>query len=172
VKLYYARGLISNAALQETDEFSKVGCSQASDWIPPRPSSEAIGVAPWVVSRCDVVKSSESLLVEPGVQESKRSFALGEEDIIQIGDDGSKGRRRSRRATDGLTQSTDKDLESGSLGRDVRDSSAGFVVESVIGGSKGGEKGRAGRCLVIRDRKVVAKAARGEIDGLTPIRKT
>lgn len=68
----------------------------------------------------DIIETLVPLFVQPGVQEAKRSFATGDERIIDKRENASSQRRGRRRPTDGTLSSVPDIGEVQALRREIR----------------------------------------------------
>lgn len=146
-------------------ELAQVRGAQTSDGIPAAGSRETISVAARVATRGNVVEAGASLAVQPGVEETQRSLALGQEVVVEQSNNGSKRGRSSTGAADVLVVASDDSLEVLSLGGNIRDTTSLGVVQSRVLGTNAGNVLGGGRRLVVGSSVVFRETARRETSG-------
>lgn len=133
--------------------------------IPASGSGEALGTAPGVAARRNVVKRGDTLGVQEGIQEAERALASIEQLVVQERNNRGEGGARRARAVDTLELASRLDNELDTLGRDVGVPAAGGVEETRVGVAEGLQVAVDGVGLVVGARKDVRETARREVGG-------
>lgn len=142
---------------RQLDQLREDGCPQPGDRIPALSSRESLGATAIWRSLGDVRQPLIPLLIQPGVQESKRRLARGNQGVIDEGDDARSQRGAGAGAADGALGAVPKVCKVEALGRDVWVATALFVVQTVVLTGKTIDVCLGHLLLVVRRSEIVAE---------------
>lgn len=118
--------------LDERLQLAEVGNTKTGSGVPSSLGGESSLVATdIVVSAGDVSETVLAGLVQPGVQETKRSLAIVDEVVVENGNDGSGGGSGGAGTTERALKTTVVDGVVSVESRNIRVGTAGLVVRSV-----------------------------------------
>lgn len=137
----------------------------ATHRVPTCGSGEALGTAPGVAARRDVVKRGDALRVQEGVQEAERALAGVEQLVVEKRNNRGESRARCARAVDTLELASGLNDELHTLGGDVGVPAAGRVEETRVSVAERLQVAVDGVGLVVRAREYVREPARREVSG-------
>ena len=133
----------------------------ASDSIPALLGREAVGLAAVRGADGDVGEGLVGLAVEPGVEETERLLALGEQSIVDESNDSGEVGAGGGSATNGPNGAGPDDHIVVTLGSDIGVGAAGLVVEAVVLAVKALHVLVDGLLLVVGGGEVVGEASAG-----------
>jgi hypothetical protein len=131
------------------------------DGVPALLRREPSGVAAQRAPARDIREGLEAAGVQPGIEESQRGLAGGDQGVVHEGDDGAGGGRRGTGAVEPEVGAVPGGHEVEALGGDVWVTAAVPVVQSVEGAVQGGDVVRHHAVLVGWPFEVIAEAAAG-----------